>query len=1013
MKNKLLLLLVAVVVLASLALVACGEVPPAMGFVSPGKTVYYVGESLDLTGGKVYGDEMADVQLTTAMLDAASYDMTKAGSYTVTGSYQGFDFSFKITVNALPASTAFVSPAQTTYYVGDAINLTGASVTVGTTKYDLTADMLDSTSYDMATAGNYTVTGSYQGVNFEFAITVSPAPIAGDTSFVSPAKKVYPLGASKVNLLGATVTVANETVDVTEDMLHASSLPNFNQPGEYTVTGSYKGYDFAWKVTVYSPYEFKHDTDFVFTRAADVSKHVWVRELNELGQAGDWYNVASNDFSVMELSADKLHVEIDMYVNNVAYNYAADFAFDDVQGISVSEFKQGTVGQQYFVNGIVVAMTSTVTRNEVILADKATGEVVSVSDLAVSGGVLSRTYNIDVALGDEITVPLVLTVANNVGIDGDTTAPSGDCAKLYGSYTGGKQLQTAIISSGNVAPINYADATEITSQADLKAFLSAANRPNNIYKMVHFKGEMGFVWYANGSQLRMYFANGGVTSYATQKIDGVSPVFCEATQYYTTGKTFREMMLGASYATTTYSTNPGKFVDIYALFIGGNNYYHKFVILRNEDAKPMEATITSQSFTAPTVVNYTLGSTLNLTGAKVTTNYDIKETEVVDVTMDMLDASTIPAFDTAGTYTVKGNYNGYQFSFDIVVSDKIVTSIAVESNPTKTTYTHRDNLSTLDLTGGKVRVNYSTGESEVLDLQRAMLPAEDTNWAVGVVNYTVEYYGCQTTLAITYNNTALTVSQLLALTPTELGASATYEVTGVVVGPASSYYGSEILIKEKNSNAVVGIMDKEGGVAGKYNAIALDTTTINVGDEIAVMVTFETWTDTTAEKCVGGAAGRYYVKAKGFDFKASADCKILSKNNSTTINLTDSDVTVIDSQADLAAFLTSPTRTYKYVKFVGLNYARSSSSSANFNVFFGATTETGAKINGAPGRISTVNANYYLTKDFASTTYMSNTKSTSYSSPANFKCSFYALCIGGNYAAHHFTILQDNWMLTA
>ena len=183
MKNKLLLLLVAVVVLASLALVACGEVPPAMGFVSPGKTVYYVGESLDLAGGKVYGDEMADVQLTTAMLDAASYDMTKAGSYTVTGSYQGFDFSFKITVNALPASTAFVSPAQTTYYAGDTLNLAGASVTVGTTKYDLTADMLDAASYDMATAGNYTVTGTCQGVAFSFDITVNA--ILPQTAFFS------------------------------------------------------------------------------------------------------------------------------------------------------------------------------------------------------------------------------------------------------------------------------------------------------------------------------------------------------------------------------------------------------------------------------------------------------------------------------------------------------------------------------------------------------------------------------------------------------------------------------------------------------------------------------------------------------------------------------------------------------------------------------------------------------------------------------------------------------------
>ena len=146
MKNKVILLLVAVVVLASLALVGCGQVPAAVGFVSPAKTTYYVGDALDLTGGKVYGDEMADVQLTTSMLDATSYNMAVAGDYTVKGSYNDFEFTFNITVNALPTSYGFVAPGQTTYYVGDSLNLAGGKVTVygdTTQNVDLTAEMLD------------------------------------------------------------------------------------------------------------------------------------------------------------------------------------------------------------------------------------------------------------------------------------------------------------------------------------------------------------------------------------------------------------------------------------------------------------------------------------------------------------------------------------------------------------------------------------------------------------------------------------------------------------------------------------------------------------------------------------------------------------------------------------------------------------------------------------------------------------------------------------------------------
>jgi len=1020
MKNKLLLLLVAVVVFASLAFVACGEVPPAMAFVAPAQTTYYVGDTLNLTGAKVTvyqkdGDVVHNV--TTDMLDATTLpNFNTPGKYTVKGAYQDLAFSFEVEVLALPTSYGFVAPAQTTYYVGNTLNLQGGKVVAygaTTNEIPLTTDMLDATtlpSFD--TAGTYTVAGTYQGFAFTFEVEVLALPTS--TSFVSPAKKTYAMGPRKLNLEGATVTVDGTTVDVTMDMLDQTTLPSFDTAGTYTVKGAYQGYEFSWQVTVYAPYEFKHDADFVYTRAADVSKHVWVRQTNELGEVGDWYNVTNDDFSVFELAQTGLHVEIDMLVDNVSYSYQADFAFNDVAGVSVSEFKQGTVGDSYFVNGILVAIATTSTRNEFVLADKVTGEVISVSDLAVSGATQAMTLVTDLAVGDEITIPVTLTKADDKYTSGSDTWNTSDLGKLYGTYTGGKQLQTAIISRGNKAPISYDNATQITSQDELKAFLNPTNRLANVYTMVHFKGEMGFVWYAKASQLRMYFAEGGVTSYATQKIDDISPVFCEGTQYYTTGKTFRDMVLGSNYSTTTYSTNPGKFLDIYALFIGGNGYYHKFVILDEADAKPMEATVTARTFTAPTVVNYTIGSTLNLTGAKVTTSYDIKADEVVDVTMDMLDASTIPTFTAAGNFTVKGTYQGYEFSFDVAVTDKAVASIAVETAPTKATYTHRQGLKDVDLTGGTLRVNYSDGTHEVVDITTSMLPAEDTAWAIGTVNYTITYFGQTTTLAITYQKTALTISQLLANTPAELNTSTTtYEVTGVVVGPVSSYYGTEILIKEKNSNVVVGIMDKEGGVGGKYNALSLDTATINVGDEIALFVTFETWTDTTAEKCVGGADSRYLVKAKGFDFKNSADLVIISKGNSTTINLTDSDVTVIDSQAALSNFLTSPTRTYKYVKIVGANYARSSSSSANFNLFFGATTADGAKVNGAPGRISTVNADYYLTKAFASTNYMSNVKSTSYSSPASFTCNFYALCIGGNYAAHHFTILQDNWMLTA
>ena len=442
---------------------------------------------------------------------------------------------------------------------------------------------------------------------------------------------------------------------------------------------------------------------------------------------------------------------------------------------------------------------------------------------------------------------------------------------------------------------------------------------------------------------------------------------------------------------------------------------NKFVILKAEDAKPMEATITSQSFTAPTVVNYAIGSTLNLTGAKVTTNYDIKDTEVVDVTTDMLDATTIPAFDTAGTFTITGNYNGYAFSFDVVVSDKAITSIAIEANPTKTTYTHRDGLANLDLAGGKLRVTYSTGDSEVVDMDASMLPATDENWAVGTVNYTLTYFGYTATLAITDANTADTVSQILQRTPDMVYASKTdgskyvaptnvYEVTGVVVRVITDYESPELLIREKGTNNVIGIKGDEATV-GKYNAPALNTNVVNIGDEIAIYVTLEKCLDDSASI---GLRGKTYLRAQSNDFTKSS-IVVLSKGNSTDLPLTDSDVTIIDSQEDLVAFINNPNRFYSYVKLVGINFVRSDGKNQNMMYKDSVSTEDGARINGIFARVSQHNFSGLTKNTFDK--HLSTVNGT-YTSPATAKTDFYMLFVGGNSAAHHFVPLQDSWLLS-
>ena len=72
-------------------------------FIQPEKLIYQLGDEFDLTGGKViikynFGPDK-EVELTLEMLDQETLpSMNEAGEYTITGTYEGFTFTFTIEV---------------------------------------------------------------------------------------------------------------------------------------------------------------------------------------------------------------------------------------------------------------------------------------------------------------------------------------------------------------------------------------------------------------------------------------------------------------------------------------------------------------------------------------------------------------------------------------------------------------------------------------------------------------------------------------------------------------------------------------------------------------------------------------------------------------------------------------------------------------------------------------------------------------------------------------------------
>ena len=195
--------------------------PVSIAVTAPTKTVYFIGEEVDPTGGIVtvsydFGAPV-NIAMTADML--SGYDISKTGTQTVTVTYEGFTDTFTITYKT-PSITGITvtAPTKTTYFVGEAVVPDGGIVTVS---YDfgapvniaMTADMLS--GYDNTTAGKQNVTVTYEGFTDTFEVTFtehSPVPDDAIPSAITDTTDIITeTGADEIKLV-VTETVPKAAV---------------------------------------------------------------------------------------------------------------------------------------------------------------------------------------------------------------------------------------------------------------------------------------------------------------------------------------------------------------------------------------------------------------------------------------------------------------------------------------------------------------------------------------------------------------------------------------------------------------------------------------------------------------------------------------------------------------------------------------------------------------------------------------------------------------------------------
>ncbi len=225
---------------------------------SPAKKTYQVGETLDITGGKIkvyyQGGEYDLIDITEDMV--SGFSSQAGGKYTISVKYAGKETQYDVQVEKHATSLSISELPKTLYSLGESLSVEGGKLTYSYN--DGTADIVDM-EIDMVTGFNNNNTGikeltvNYQGMSTIYEITFIKAEVASIEIEEMPHKTIYNVGEAleiagakiKVNYQGAEADV----LDVTPDMI---SGYNANKTGDQNVTIEYMGQKTTFQVRLIS-----------------------------------------------------------------------------------------------------------------------------------------------------------------------------------------------------------------------------------------------------------------------------------------------------------------------------------------------------------------------------------------------------------------------------------------------------------------------------------------------------------------------------------------------------------------------------------------------------------------------------------------------------------------------------------------------------------------------------------------------------------------------------------------
>ena len=395
----------------------------------PNKTKYYVGDEFDQTGLTLTATYNNGKTETIANgITCTGFSSDAVGSKTVTASYGGKSTTFNVDIEAVKLVSIAVktNPTKMSYYQGEALDSTGLTLTAtyNNGKTETVTTGFTCSALDSSSAGQKTITVTYQGLTTTFSVTVIAVNLVSVSVKTMPNKTSYFTGES-FDQTGLTLTATYNNGN-TETISSGIECTGFSSAtaGQKTVTASYGG----------------KSTTFTVEVKAIVPTGITVKTAPNKTEyfVGDSYDGTG-------------------LVVNVTYNNGTNK--DITTGFTTSGFSSATAGK----NTVTVSYEGFTATFDVMI------KAVELTGIEIAKQPNKTTFN----TGDELdTTGLVLTLKYNNGTTGITD--TGYTVSGYNTDTAGEQTITVtyqgFTATYKVTLIqSYADYTEVD------AAISAAN----------------------------------------------------------------------------------------------------------------------------------------------------------------------------------------------------------------------------------------------------------------------------------------------------------------------------------------------------------------------------------------------------------------------------------------------------------------------------------------------------------------------------------------------------------